>query len=171
MSQPRRLDALRRSFPFASLAALAALFLITAGCGGRMPRALADGSGRLAPCPASPNCVSSEATDEVHAIAPLRIRGDADAAWKGLAAHLAGLPRVEVVTAENDYLHAVFTTRIMRYRDDVELALDAAAGAIRVRSASRVGYGDMGVNRARVESIRTALAAQGLVEPASDSKR
>ncbi|MBK7949545.1 MAG: DUF1499 domain-containing protein [Deltaproteobacteria bacterium] len=136
-----------------------------------MPRAIADGSGRLAPCPASPNCVSSEATDEAHAIAPFRIRGDADAAWKALAAHLASLPRVEVVTAESGYLHTVFTTRIMRYRDDVELALDSDAGTIRVRSASRVGHGDMGVNRARVEAIRSSLAEQGLVEPEPDSGR
>lgn len=155
------------AFSFAALAALAAVCLLVTGCGGRMPRALADGSERLAPCPASPNCVSSEATDEVHAIAPLRIRGDAAAAWTGLAAHLASLPRVEVVTTEPAYLHAVFTTRLMRYRDDVELALDPAAGTIRVRSASRVGYGDMGVNRARIESIRSALAGQGLVEPAA----
>lgn len=169
MIETRRFDAVRALLRFVSLAA--ACLLLVAGCGGRVPRAIADGSGRLAPCPASPNCVSSEATDEVHAIAPLRIRGDADAAWKGLGAHLASTPRVEVVTAESGYLHAVFTTRIMRYRDDVELALDPAAGTIRVRSASRVGYGDMGANRARVEAIRSALAAQGLVEPTSDSKR
>jgi len=172
-----RVEASRRSLLFAPLAKLVAFAAIVAasssiaGCGGRMPRALADGSGRLAPCPASPNCVSSEATDEVHGIAPLRIRGEADAVWKGLAAHLASLPRVLVVTAESDYLHAVFTTRIMRYRDDVELALDPAAGTIRVRSASRVGYGDMGANRARIEAIRADLAERGWVEPAVDSKR
>ncbi|MFO0689376.1 MAG: DUF1499 domain-containing protein [Myxococcota bacterium] len=154
-----------------AFAVLAGACLLLAGCGGRMPRALADGTARLAPCPASPNCVSSEATDEIHAIAPLRIRGDAAAAWQGLADHLAKLPRVEVVKTDGDYLHAVFTTRLMRYQDDVELALDRAAGTIRVRSASRVGYGDMGANRARVEAIRAALAAQGLVEPADASTR
>lgn len=141
------------------------LVVLAAGCGGRMPKALADGSGRLAPCPESPNCVSSEATDEVHAIAAYRIRGDADAAWKALAAELATLPRVEVVRDEDGYRQAVFTTRLMRYRDDVEFGLDRDAGVIRVRSASRIGYGDMGVNRERIESIRTALAGQGSVEP------
>lgn len=147
------------------LSALIVCVSIAAGCGGRMPKALVDASGRLAPCPDSPNCVSSEATDEVHAIAAYRIRGDAAAAWQALASHLAELPRVEVVTDEGGYLQAVFTTRLMRYRDDVEFALDAAAGVIRVRSASRVGYGDMGVNRERIESIRAALAEHGLVEP------
>jgi uncharacterized protein (DUF1499 family) len=146
------------------LPALIVCVSIAAACGGRMPKALADGSGRLAPCPDSPNCVSSEATDEVHAIAANRIQGDATAAWQALESQLAELPRVEVVTNEGGYLHAVFTTRLMRYRDDVEFALDAAAGVIYVRSASRVGYGDMGVNRKRIESIRAALAEGSFVE-------
>jgi uncharacterized protein (DUF1499 family) len=145
---------------------LASICLIglAAGCGGRMPKGIEDGSGRLAPCPASPNCVSSEASDEKHAIAAYRIRGDAGAAWKALETHLRSLPRVVIETADGDYLHAVFTTRLMRYRDDVEFGLDAAKGRIRVRSASRVGYGDMGVNRERIESIRAGLTERGVVE-------
>ncbi len=146
------------------LSALIVCVSIAAACGGRMPKELADGNGRLAPCPDSPNCVSSEATDEVHAIAAYRIQGDATAAWQALESQLAELPRVEVVTDEGGYLHAVFTTRLMRYRDDVEFELDAAAGVIRVRSASRVGYGDMGANRERIESIRAALAKGSFVE-------
>lgn len=139
---------------------------IAAACGGRMPKALEDGSGRLAPCPDSPNCVSSEATDEVHAISAYRIQGDAStASWKALESHLADLPRVVVVTDEDGYLYAVFTTRLMHYRDDVEFGLDAETGVIHVRSASRVGYGDMGVNRERIESIRAVLAGRGLIEP------
>ena len=137
---------------------------VDTGCGGRMPVALADGSGRLAPCPASPNCVSSEATDALHATAAYRIRGDSRAAWKALESHLRELPRVELVTVAGDYLHAVFTTRLMRYRDDVEFVVDAPAGVIRLRSASRVGYGDMGVNRERLESIRSVLIEGGFVE-------
>lgn len=157
-----RIGSTRRIGPFALGLALCGL---VAGCGGRMPTALADGSGRLAPCPESPNCVSSEATDEAHAIAAYRIRGDEEVAWKALDTHLRTLPRVEIETAAADYVHAVFTTRLMRYRDDVEFGLDAASGQIRVRSASRVGYGDMGVNRERIESIRAALAERGVVEP------
>jgi uncharacterized protein (DUF1499 family) len=157
-----------RSPSIASIAVvglLASSTLLSTGCGGRMPRALADGSGRIAPCPSSPNCVSSEATDDLHAIAPFRLRGDGGEVWQGLIAHLDSLPRVEIVTAESGYLHAVFTSRLMHYRDDVEFALDAPARLIRVRSASRVGYGDMGVNRDRIESIRAVLAERGLVEP------
>jgi uncharacterized protein (DUF1499 family) len=138
--------------------------LCTSGCGGRMPVALADGSGRLAPCPASPNCVSSDAPDALHAIPAYRIRGSADAAWTAVENHVRALPRVEVVTSKDGYLYAVFTTRLMRYRDDVELGLDTESGTIRLRSASRVGYGDMGVNRERMESIRTVLVEGGFVE-------
>lgn len=142
--------------------------LLAAGCGGRMPKALADGSGRLAPCPASPNCVSSEANDEAHSIAAYRIRGEPEAAWQALADHLRSLERVEIVTAEADYLHAVFTSALMGYRDDVEFGLDPGAGVIRLRSASRVGYGDMGANRDRIESIRAALAQAGVAEPSAE---
>ena len=151
----------RRPNVFASLFGALLVF----GCGGRMPGALADGSGRLAPCPASPNCVSSEASDEAHAIAAYRIRGGSDGAWRALVDHLRSLERVEIVTAESDYLHVVFTSALMRYRDDVEFRLDAGEGVIRLRSASRVGYGDMGANRERIESIRAALAQAGVVEP------
>lgn len=139
--------------------------LVASGCGGRMPKALADGGGRLAPCPSSPNCVSSEASDEAHSIAAYRIRGEPDSAWQALADHLRSRERVELVTDEDDYLHAVFTSALMRYRDDVEFRLDRAEGVIRLRSASRVGYGDMGANRDRIEALRAALVQVGVVEP------
>jgi uncharacterized protein (DUF1499 family) len=87
-----------------------------------------------------------------------------EAVWAALVEELEARPRVEVVTGEPDYLHAVFTTRLMRYRDDVEFLRDAGASKIDVRSASRVGYSDMGANRARIESLRSALAEAGFVE-------
>jgi uncharacterized protein (DUF1499 family) len=142
-----------------------------------MPAELAEGRGRLAPCPASPNCVHSEAPDALHRIDAFRLRADVDpaAAWQAvvdlfegdLDARPAGREGVEIARSEADYLYAVFTTPVMRYRDDVELALDRNARVIRVRSASRVGYGDMGANRDRLESIRKQLADRGLVEPAA----
>ena len=138
------------------------------GCGGRMPDDLGAEQGRLRDCPSSPNCVSSTAlaTDEVHAIAALRVadRVEIEAAWAALVEELESRPRVELVTREPGYLHAVFTTRLMRYRDDVEFLREDRARQIAVRSASRVGYGDMGANRSRIESLRTALAGRGLVE-------
>ncbi|HPG25704.1 MAG: DUF1499 domain-containing protein [Spirochaetaceae bacterium] len=141
--------------------------LLAMGCAGRMPDDLGPQAGRLRACPPSPNCVSSAAEDAGHAIAPFVIEGDARAAWTALQGELAARPRVEIVTRRDDYVHAVFTTRLMRYRDDVELLLDAPRGRIDVRSASRVGYGDMGANRARIESLRAALAEAGFVAPSA----
>jgi len=142
---------------------LAGAVLMLAGCGGRMPKDLGARNGRLAECPNSPNCVSSFASDRQHGIEPLEIVGETEAAWAALREVLDAMPRMEVVGSAPGYLHAVQTSRLMRYRDDLELLLDEAEARIHVRSASRVGYGDMGVNRARVESIRSALADRGLV--------
>ena len=94
------------------------------------------------------------------------MQGSFDAAWAALEQVLASMPRTEIVKATPGYLHAVQTSALMRYRDDVEFLANGARGTIEVRSASRVGYGDMGVNRDRVESIRAALAERGVVRGA-----
>jgi uncharacterized protein (DUF1499 family) len=70
---------------------------------------------------------------------------------------VSGLSRVRIVTQRDDYLHAEFTTPLLRFVDDVEFLADPAAGVIHVRSASRVGYSDLGVNRRRVRRIREAF--------------
>jgi len=115
-------------------------------------------NGRLRPCPSSPNCVCSETPEGPSSIAPLvyadRFGGRGTEALESLVDYLRTLPRVEVVTQEPSYVHAVFITPLMRFRDDLELRLDEARGAIQVRSASRVGHSDLGANRDRVESIR-----------------
>ena len=118
------------------------------------------GQGRLAPCPDSPNCVSSQADegDRVHYIEPLPASGDPKATIASLRKIIEDLPRTKIVTARDDYLHAEFTTRIFRWVDDVEILADAESDAVQVRSASRVGYGDLGANRSRVEELREALA-------------
>ena len=110
---------------------------------------------RFAPCPESPNCVSSYADDEVHGIDPLPLP-EQDPIGR-LVTVVGAMPRTEIVTREEDYLHATFTSMVLRFVDDVEFRVDRDAGVIHVRSASRVGYGDMNVNRSRVESIREKL--------------
>lgn len=115
------------------------------------------GVGRLAPCPGTPNCVASQAADASHAIAPLRYRGDPTAAMRRLADAAAGLPGARVVTARPDYLHVEYVSRVMGFVDDLE-AVPGASGVIDVRSASRVGRSDFGVNRERVEALRSAFA-------------
>jgi uncharacterized protein (DUF1499 family) len=118
---------------------------------------------RMFQCPGSPNCVSSDASG-ARAIAPLKVRGAPDAAWTALQALLAQTPRVKVVATEPAYLRAEFTSRLLRFTDDVEFELRAQSGVIAMRSASRVGYYDFGANRSRLEKLREDLRAEGLVE-------
>ncbi len=154
-----------REMPGGAPGALLTLIAVF-GCAGRAPEDLGVRDGRLAPCPDSPNCVSSAASDDRHAIAPLRLEADADRVWEEIARLLEATPRVRIVSRDERYLHAEFTTRLMRYVDDVELLRQPDGREIAVRSASRVGYGDMGANRKRIEWLRGELAERGLVRSA-----
>jgi len=117
--------------------------------------------GRLAPCKRTPNCVSSQAErgDRQHFIAPLAFQGAAADAIAALQRAIEAAPGARIVRATPDYLYAEFRSRVMRFVDDVEFSLDSAAGVIHVRSAARMGIRDFGVNRARVEALRSALDA------------
>ena len=108
-------------------------------------------------CPPRPSCVSSMAQDEVHKIEPLRYTGDGGSARLKLEQVIRQMPLTRIERATPEYLHVVFQTPTMRFHDDVELLVQAG-GLIQVRSISRFGYGDHGVNRARVERIREAFA-------------
>jgi len=117
--------------------------------------------GRLAACKRTPNCVSSQAdpADRRHYIEPIAFAGVAADAMAALQQVVATAEGAQVVRATNDYLYAEFRSRVMRFVDDVEFALDPAQGVIHVRSSARMGIRDFGVNRARVEALRKALAA------------
>jgi uncharacterized protein (DUF1499 family) len=114
----------------------------------RRPTNLGVNNGALAPCKRSPNCVSSQAdpADREHYIAPLR--ASLDEVRKAVEA----LPRTRIVLAQANYLYAEFRSKLLGFVDDVEFFFDGAA--VQVRSASRLGRRDFGVNRARVEKIR-----------------
>ncbi|MBC7844340.1 MAG: DUF1499 domain-containing protein [Gemmatimonadaceae bacterium] len=124
------------------------------GCSGTRPVDLGLQNGRLRPCPGTPNCVSSEegtAPDKL--IAPFPAPGgSADLAR--LASVITSWPRTEVITSSPDYLHAESTSLLWRFKDDVEFRFDSATRVIHVRSASRLGKGDLGANRKRVEGMR-----------------
>lgn len=115
----------------------------------------------LAPCPESPNCISSQAPadDAQHYMAPLTYKGTAEEARQKLLAIIDAMPRTKVVTDEGNYIHTTFTSLIFRFVDDVEFVIDDGAKQIHFRSAARVGYGDMGVNRKRMEEIAGRFAA------------
>ena len=117
------------------------------------------GTGVLAPCPDKPNCVRSGATDPRHAIAPIAATAPLPAALVRLVGIAAAMPGARVVTARDDYAHLEFATPLMGFVDDVECSIDPAAGVIQVRSASRIGNSDFGVNRKRIEDLRRAFAA------------
>jgi uncharacterized protein (DUF1499 family) len=90
-------------------------------------------------------------------IAPLSLAGEPAVAMARVKAALAATPGAVVVQAEGDYLYAQFTTPLMHYTDDVEFWFDRAAGVVQVRSASRLGEGDLGANRQRIEALRARL--------------
>lgn len=114
--------------------------------------------GQLAPCPDSPNCVSTQSTDALHAIEPIPYSIGTATAKARLLEVLEAQPRAEVVANEADYVHTVFRSPTMGYPDDIEFFFDEAAGLIHFRSAARLGYGDMGVNRRRMEQLSAQLA-------------
>ncbi|MFM8468927.1 MAG: DUF1499 domain-containing protein [Limisphaerales bacterium] len=124
---------------------------------GTAPTNLGLTGGKLAPCPDSPNCVSSQATDPRHAIAPFALDRSVGAAKEELRQTAALLPRSRLITDKENYLHFEFRSLVFRFVDDVEFHLDATTNTIHVRSASRVGHSDLGVNRRRIEAIRAHL--------------
>ena len=137
---------------------LAALVLLVSACTGNRPETLGSINNRLSPCPPSPNCVSSFASDAEHKISPYPVTGPPEKFWTQLKHVLNGMERVHIVTDQEHYLHAEFTSRWFRFVDDVEFLLDAKTKTLHFRSASRTGYGDMGVNRERMEIIRQRLS-------------
>lgn len=135
--------------------------LILTGCSGTMPK-LGLENNRLQACPSSPNCVSSQAGDHAHFIKPLETKGSTLMAKNALLGILEALPRAKVTHAEDAYIRAEFTSRVFRFVDDAEfLILETKPDEvlIHVRSASRVGRSDFGVNRKRVEHIRHKMTS------------
>ena len=111
-------------------------------------------SDRLSPCPNSPNCVSSLSEDKSHQVEPLTYNVPLEEAREKLISVIKSMKRSEIAIAENNYLHATFTSFLFRFVDDVEFSFDDERKIIDVRSASRMGYFDLGANRRRVEELR-----------------
>lgn len=129
---------------------------------GSRPEGLGFNAGKFKPCSWKPNCVNSTADpkgDAGHHIEPLTFSGDPGAAWKRLVSVVRAAPRAVIVREDAGYMQLEFSSKLMGFTDDVEFALDGAERKIHVRSASRLGVRDFGVNRARVETIRARFAA------------
>ena len=134
---------------------------------GTAPTDLGVRDGKLKPPSSTENSVSSQAAlypdhpERIYAdIAPLALKGDGPATLARIKGIVEGMDGAKVVKSEPGYLYAQFTTKLMKYVDDVEFWFDPAANVIQVRSASRVGRGDLGVNRRRIEAVRAALEAR-----------
>jgi uncharacterized protein (DUF1499 family) len=139
--------------------AWAAVLALTTSCSGaRPPRSPGMADGTPAPCPGSPNCVSSEAVAVDQRVEPLRYDGDAARARARLLEVVNGMVRARTVRSTDLDLHAKFRSAVFGFVDDVEFYF-GPPGTIQVRSASRTGYYDVGVNRERVETIRAGFAA------------
>ena len=133
---------------------------------GRRPDDIGVVDGRLTGCPGSPNCATSDGGDghdnddvaDACRIAPIRIAPDhALEAWRAITEIVATWPRTKIVTGTANYLHAECRSAILGFVDDLELHLRPEAGEIGLRSASRLGYSDFGVNRRRLRRLRDAL--------------
>lgn len=152
-----------------ALALLAALLWLAGQLGllaGTPLRDLGVHDGKLARPSETANSVSSQAglwpdhpQREYAGIAPLALRGDGPATIAKLEALMRSEPGARIVESRADYLYVQYTTRVLKFVDDVEFWFDPVAGVIQVRSASRVGRRDFGVNRQRVEALRARLAA------------
>jgi len=126
---------------------------------GKRPSYLGVKDGKLPRCKSTPNCVSSQAdaADEEHYIAPIRFRGSSAEAIAAVRKAVGSMERATVVREDANYLYAEFRSKLLGFVDDVEFTHDEKAGVIHVRSASRLGRRDFGVNRARVEALRARI--------------
>ena len=150
----------RRKFKLVSITALAVVLWGALRWGNsrtQPPQNIGTANGRLAPCPDTPNCISTD-DNSGHDVLPLPLDQSRDAAMADIQAAVESMPGSRVVTVADGYVHAEFRSIVFGFVDDVEFLVDEPNGRIDVRSASRIGYSDLGTNRRRVEDIRRRLA-------------
>ncbi len=123
------------------------------GCASTRPPRVGEGHDKLAPCPETPNCVSTRATDESKRMRPLTYNGSMQDAMMNLVRVINSMPRTEIIAQTSDYLYVEFRSFLWRFVDDVEFSFDHNEKTIQFRSASRVGRNDLGVNRRRMKKI------------------
>jgi uncharacterized protein (DUF1499 family) len=129
---------------------------------GSVPDNLGINEGQFAPCPSSPNCVVSQETDEAHYIKPISYQGDRETAKEALLKVLSVVPATTIVEETEDYIHTESRSKIMGFVDDAEFYFPPQEKVILMRSASRLGESDLGVNRRRLEQIRLAMEDLGV---------
>lgn len=153
----------RKTIPLKSLPLLLSLSLCLISCAGSRPTDLGVTADRFSPCPASPNCVCSDCDSIKHQIPPFVLALPAQQAWQTVGEQIAALPRTRIISVSDDYLHVECRSAVFGFVDDLELHLRPEEGIIAMRSAARLGYYDFGVNRQRLEALRTTLREEGVV--------
>jgi len=138
-------------------AGVTVIFLVFSRCLAGFPDNLELENQLLSPCPGTPNCVSSQEKKLQHRIQPINFEGSLELAKQRLYRVINSMRGTRIITQEDVYWHVEFTTQLLRFIDDVEFYFDGSQSLIHVRSASRQGYWDLGVNRRRVETIRSAF--------------
>ena len=131
-------------------------FIFLMGCSGTIPK-LGVNSGQLKPCPDKPNCVNSQTADKIHFIQPMHFSGTGQDAQERLLQVLKALQQTKIVAVQENYIRVEFTSKVFRFIDDAEfyfLSAENGKTIINLRSASRIGHSDFGVNRERIEQIR-----------------
>lgn len=140
------------------LASVSCVWLLTA-CSSTPPE-LGVLNNQLTPCPDKPNCVSSFAKDKAHYIEPIQHTGTALDIKNDILSVLKSMPNSVTTQTQDNYVRAEFTSSVLRFVDDMEFYFPdtkSSITTIHIRSASRVGYADLGVNQERVEQIRSQL--------------
>ena len=128
--------------------------LLLSHCTGTRPPHVAEGHDKLAPCPETPNCVSTLSTGEKNKITPLTYNTETKVAMSKLVEVIHSMKRIKIAAQTENYLYTEFTSGFWRFVDDVEFSFDEEKKVIHFRSASRLGKSDFGVNRERMEEIR-----------------
>jgi uncharacterized protein (DUF1499 family) len=120
----------------------------------KAPKNLGVNNGKLAEMPSSPNAVSSQTKETEKKVEPLKFKGSISESKEAILEIIKSMGNVNIIENKEDYIYAVFTTEKMKYNDDVEFYFDKSSQLIHFRSASRVGYSDMGLNKQRYEDIK-----------------
>ncbi len=142
------------------------LMLVTIlwGCSGKPPERQNSEASDFLDCPDTPNCVSSLAKNPKHRVEPFKLNKDPKTSWSIVEKTVELLLRTKVVSADSSNIHAECKSMIFQFVDDLTLHLTPSKGIIHIRSASRIGYSDFGVNRRRVENIRKNLRQKNIIE-------
>jgi len=140
--------------------------LVLTACTGARPLNLGIVNSTLAPCPETPNCVSSDSVDASHYVPAFKLEASSEQVWSEIKLYLDSQSNMEIVRELKDYLYVESTSTLMRFVDDFELHLREQKGIIAVRSASRYGKSDFGVNKERVDALYLYLSEKGLVSEA-----